>query len=214
MLNDSDFDSRQTKATSALSDSVHDENLWANLKIGNELAFSMLYKRYVNRLFNYGMHSCKDRDLVKDCLQELFARLWAKRETLGVAGSVNYYLFKSFRRLLIAKLIANRKFSLPFRGEPTSVFEFIPPTEDSIMEDEAKSHQLAMLKNSINSLTKRQREAIFLKFFNDLSYHEISSIMELRVDSVYNLISKSIDVLRVKLKGSVIFMVLFCLFPG
>lgn len=208
MLNTSDFDIQQTKAASTRSDSLLDENLWANLKVGNELAFSMLYKRYVNRLYSYGMHSCKDCDLVKDCLQELFARLWSKRETLGVAGSVNYYLFKSFRRLLIGKLIANRKFSLPFRGEPTSVFEFIPPTEDSIIDDEAKSHQLAMLKNSINALTKRQREAIFLKFFNDLSYHEISSIMELRVDSVYNLISKSIDVLRVKLKGSAIFMLL------
>ena len=179
-----------------------DEALWANLKEGNELAFSVLYKRYVNRLFNYGMHSCKDRDVVKDCLQELFARLWAKRETLGVAGSVNYYLFKSFRRLLIGKLIANRKFSIPFQGEPASIFEFIPPSEDSIIEDESNNHRLAMLKAGINALTKRQREAIFLKFFNELSYHEVSSIMELRVDSVYNLISKAIDVLRVKLKST------------
>ncbi len=212
MLNDSEFDIRQTKAASAVTDSLNDENLWASLKVGNELAFSMLYKRYVNRLFSYGMHSCKDRDLVKDCLQELFARLWSKRETLGVAGSVNYYLFKSFRRLLIGKLIANRKFSLPFRSEPTSVFEFIPPSEDSIIEDETKSHQLELLKNSISALTKRQREVIFLKFFNDLSYHEISAIMELRVDSVYNLISKSIDVLRVKLKGNTIFILLLCPF--
>ncbi len=188
--------------------SLDDDVLWANLKSGNELAFSVLYKRYVNRLFNYGMHSCKDRDLVKDCLQELFARLWAKRETLGVAGSVNYYLFKSFRRLLIGKLIANRKFTLPFQGQPASVFEFIPPTEDYIIEGEIKSRQLEILKASINALTKRQREAIFLKFFNELSYHEVSSIMELRVDSVYNLISKAIDILRVKLKETAIFLLL------
>jgi RNA polymerase sigma factor (sigma-70 family) len=180
--------------------SLSDEILWVNLKTGNELAFSVLYKRYVNRLFNYGMHSCKDRELVEDCLQELFTRIWSKRETLGVAGSVNYYLFKSFRRLLIGKLIANRKFKLPFQGEPASVFEFIPPTEDFIIEGEARNLQLERLKASINALSKRQREAIFLKFFNELSYHEVSSIMELRVDSVYNLISKSIDVLRVKLK--------------
>ena len=167
------------------------------------LHFQYYYRRYVNRLFNYGMHSCKDRDLVKDCLQELFARLWAKRETLGVAGSVNFYLFKSFRRLLIRRLIANRKFSLPFQGEPSSVFEFIPSCEDSIIENEVKSQRMEMLKASMNALTKRQREAIFLKFFNELSYHEVASIMDLRVDSVYNLLSKAIDVLRTKLKRPV-----------
>lgn len=195
------YERESTSATSSLDD----ELLWASLKTGNELAFSVLYKRYVNRLFNYGMHSCKDRDLVKDCLQELFARLWSKRETLGVAGSVNYYLFKSFRRLLIGKLIAIRKFKLPFQTEPNSVFEFIPPWEDILIEDESKNRKMEMLKSSINALSKRQREAIFLKFFNDLSYHEVSSIMELRVDSVYNLISKAIDVLRAKLKGSSVY---------
>lgn len=194
------------------SKSPDDAVLWAKLKAGNELAFSLLYRRYVNRLFNYGMHSCKDRDLVKDCLQELFARLWAKRETLGVAGSVNYYLFKSFRRLLIGKLIANRKFKLPFKGDPANVLEFTPSNEDSIIEDEAKSQQFEALKASLNALSKRQREAIFLKFFNELSYHEVSSVMELRVDSVYNLISKAIDVLRVKLKETVIYLLLLGFF--
>jgi len=181
---------------------LDDQVLWTQLKEGNELAFSVLYKRHVNRLFNYGMHSCRDSDLVKDCLQELFARLWSKRETLGVAGSVNYYLFKSFRRLLIRRLVANRKFTLPFQRDPESVFEFIPSIEDSIMDNEGKKQQLELLKASLNALSKRQREAIFLKFFNELSYHEVSSIMELNVASVYNLISKALEVLRSKLKDN------------
>jgi len=179
---------------------LDDDKLWAGLKTGNELAFSVLYKRYVNRLYAYGMHSCYDPNLVKDCLQELFTRLWSRRETLGIAGSVNYYLFKSYRRLLIGRLIANRKFSVPFQANPKSVFEFIPPLEDSIIEDESRYQQLARLKVSINALTKRQREAIYLKFYNELSYHEISSIMEMRVESVYNLISKALDVLKEKLR--------------
>ncbi len=54
------------------------------------------------------------------------------------------------------------------------------------------------------TLTKRQREAIFLKFYNDLSYSDIASIMDLQVDSVYNVISKAIESLRHKLKTVVI----------
>lgn len=180
--------------------SLDDDGLWQSFKTGNELAFSLLYKRHVQRLYNYGMHACMDNDLVKDCLQELFARLWDKRETLGVAGSVNYYLFKSYRRLLINRVVSKRKFSIPFQGQPESVFEFIPSFESYLIEKETKAYQFERLRSSIQSLTKRQREAIFLKFFNELSYHEVASVMEMRVDSVYNLISKTIDILRSKLR--------------
>lgn len=202
MLNPAEF---KVQPNLGGDNSLDDDALWSKLRIGNELAFSILYKRYVNRLFNYGMHSCKDRDLVKDCLQELFTRIWYKRETLGVASSVNFYLFKSFRRLLIGRLVSQRKLVFPFQGEPQSIFEFNPSAEDSIIEDESKILQREKINDSLHALTKRQREAIFLKFFNELSYHEVASIMELRVDSVYNLISKAIDILRVKLKNIVLF---------
>lgn len=211
MLTNTDRVLRKTNAEPRREGSLDDQVLWSNLKAGNELAFSILYKRYVNRLYNYGMHSCKNGELVKDCLQELFIRLWSRRETLGDAGSVNYYLFISFRRLLIKRLIANRNFSNPFKNQPVSIFEFSPPIEEFIIEGESKRQQLETLKSSINALSKRQREAIFLRFFNELSYHEVSSIMELRVESVYNLTSKAIDVLRAKLKGVAIFLIVFSL---
>ena len=187
---------------SAKIKSFNDDVLWASFKKGNELAFSMLYKRHVQRLYNYGMHTCKDHDLVMDCLQELFSRLWSKRENIAEVNLVKLYLFKSFRRLLIQNLVAKRRFSLPLSCQPDSVFEFIPSFEDSLIEDEQKARLYEQLKTSIASLTKRQREVIFLKFFNDLTYAEVSVIMELQVDSVYNLVSKVIEILRKKLGAS------------
>jgi RNA polymerase sigma factor (sigma-70 family) len=184
--------------------SFNDTVLWASFKKGNDLAFSMLYKRHVQRLYNYGMHTCKDHDLVMDCLQELFSRLWSKRETIAEVNAVKLYLFKSFRRLLIHQLVARRRFSLPLSGQPDSVFEFIPSFEESLIEDEQKARLYAQLKASIESLTKRQREVIFLKFFNDLTYAEVSVIMDLQVDSVYNLVSKVIEILRKKMGVSAV----------
>ncbi|HEX5170720.1 MAG TPA: sigma-70 family RNA polymerase sigma factor [Cyclobacteriaceae bacterium] len=193
--------------------SVDEAILWENFKKGNELAFSIIYKRHIQRLYNYGMHTCKNKDLVLDCLQELFAKLWERRETVSSVGSVNFYLFKSFRRLLINKIVAGKKFSIPNPLAAQAYFEFIPSVEESLIEDELKVQQTDRLRASIKSLSKRQREALFLKFFNELSYHEVASIMDLRVDSVYNLISKAIDILRRKLKSTLptLFCVAFCL---
>lgn len=189
---------------------VDERVLWDSFKKGNELAFTTLYRKYVQRLYNYGMHTCRDKELVCDCLQELFARLWDRRETVSAVGSVNFYLFKSFRRLLMSKILARKRFASMLAGQ-ASVFDFMPSVEDGMIDDESKKLQSEYLQRCIKALTRRQREALFLRFFNDLSYHEVAAIMEVRVDSVYNIISKAIDILRRKMKMPVPFVFLLTL---
>jgi RNA polymerase sigma factor (sigma-70 family) len=193
----------------AKDQSLDDSTLWLSFKKGNDLAFSILYNKYVHRLYNYGMHSCRDKDLVLDCLQELFTLLWDRREKLSEVTCVNYYLFKSFRRLLMNRLTIGRKFLISLSDRDSHGFDFAPSQEDALIEEEWEIERNKKVRNSLHSLTKRQREAVFLKFFNQLSYHEVAAIMDLHVDSVYNLISKSIDLLRKKLKEDAIFVMVF-----
>ena len=181
--------------------SVKDEVLWNSFKKGNELALSMLYKKYVQRLYDYGMNTSRDHDLVLDCLQELFLRLWNKRETVSEITAVKPYLYKSFRRLLIHQLVEQRKLLTFLAGQATA-FEFALSIESTLIEDEVRAERMKNLRACIQSLTKGQREVIYLKFFNDLSYREIADVTEIRVDSVYNLVSKAIEVLRKKLKAA------------
>src|SRR5687767_2515000 len=188
--------------------SLDDSTLWLSFKKGNDLAFSILYNKYVHRLYNYGMHTCQDKNLVLDCLQELFTLLWDRREKLSEVTCVNYYLFKSYRRLLMNRLTMARKFLISLSDREGHGFDFAPSTEEAMIEEEWEIERNRKIRNSLSALTKRQREAIYLKFFNKLSYHEVAAIMDLHVDSVYNLISKSIDVLRKKLKAHAIFFLL------
>jgi RNA polymerase sigma factor (sigma-70 family) len=188
--------------------SFDDSTLWLSFKKGNDLAFSLLYNKYVQRLYNYGMHSCRDKEIVLDCLQELFTLLWDRREKLSEVTCVNYYLFKSFRRLLMNRLSVARKFLISLNDRESYGFDFAPSKEEALIEEEWEIERNKKIRNSLHSLTKRQREAIFLKFFNQLSYHEVAAIMDLHVDSVYNLISKAIDVLRKKLKADAVFVMI------
>lgn len=209
MLATSDIETLRPETFShARPDSFNDEMLWSSFKKGNELALSMLYKKHVQTLYNYGKHTSRDHDLVLDSIQELFSRLWVKRETLASVNSVKLYLFKSFRRTLLRHIIAKRKLLVPFLDQRTA-FEFIPSFEHAMIEGEFKEEQLRKLKLCIQSLTKTQREVIFLKFFNELTYVEISEIMEMRVESVYNLVSKTIELLRKKLQAPNLVVPLF-----
>lgn len=179
-----------------LSPGPNEKYLWQRVKAGSELSFSLLYKRYTKLLYNYGMHHCHDHNLVMDCLQEIFTSIWDNRTTLSDVYAVNTYLFKSFRRLMHKKLTWRRRFSLSLDRSKEVSFEIVLPIEYIIERDEDVVVRIARLRQCIGSLTKRQREALFLRFYNGLNYAEVASIMELQVDSVYNLISKSIDTLR------------------
>jgi RNA polymerase sigma factor (sigma-70 family) len=180
---------------------LDDSHLWENFKKNNQLAFSILYRKYTQRLYNYGMHNCHDHDLVKDCLQELFTSLWIKRDQLSTVHSVNAYLFKSFRRLVVKKINWRRRFLLSLDLSQDKTFEISPPIEHLIEMDELEKESRKKLNGCITRLSKRQREAVFLKFYNDLTYSDIALIMELQVDSVYNIISKALESLRVQLRS-------------
>ncbi len=191
---------RSTKPDEPGLGAADDDLLWAYVKAGNELGFLTLYRRYVNRLYNYGMHGCEDCEIVKHSLEEVFVHLWSKQATLSGTMSVRHYLFKFFRRLLIKRLISNGKLSRTFQNGPSTRFEFFSPKEDSIIDGKVKNQQLEISKAGVKGITTSQREAIFLKFFNELSSYEVSSIMELPEDSVCKLISTALDSLRTKLQ--------------
>ncbi|HTE32212.1 MAG TPA: sigma-70 family RNA polymerase sigma factor [Chryseolinea sp.] len=200
MLADIQSDTAKTHPITTRLQSLDDAHLWLNVSKDNELAFSILYKKYTQRLYNYGMHNCHDRDLVVDCLQELFTSLWSKRKSLSVVQSVNAYLFKSFRCLLVKKITWRKRFLLSLDASHEKSFGITLPVEDVMEIDENEKDRNARLTVCIKALTKRQREAVFLKFYNDLTYSDIATIMELQIDSVYNIISKALESLRQQLK--------------
>lgn len=165
-----------------------------NIKQGCEQAFSCLYNRHVQELFNYGMHACNDSEVVKNCLQELFVGVWDQRDTLGVATSVDSYLFRSFRKLLNERILTREKFSVRVINFFQPQFEFKPVADRNVFTDRVVS----AIENQqiIQGFTGLQAEAVFLKFYNTLSYHEVASVMDLNVATIYNLVSGAVEILR------------------
>jgi RNA polymerase sigma factor (sigma-70 family) len=72
----------------------------------------------------------------------------------------------------------------------------VPCREDQLIADQIHLEQNYVVNKALSALTKRQQEAIYLKFYSDLSYKEVAAMMSISVDSIYNLISKAIDSLQ------------------
>ncbi|WP_020531152.1 RNA polymerase sigma factor [Flexithrix dorotheae] len=176
--------------------SEEDEKLWEAFRRGSEEVFSKIYKQHFPSLFNYGIKLCEDEDLVKDNLQELFLTIWKNRQNLGDAYSIRFYLLKSFKRKLL-RALKNHKRSLTNRIDENHYnFYFEFSVEAKEMDLERSQEQFLLLKNGINTLTSRQKEAIYLKFYNGLDYGEIAEIMSINIQSTRSLVYEGIKGLK------------------
>lgn len=179
-----------------LSVSCSQGDLWELFQKGDRDALGKIYRNHVDFLYNYGMHFCLDGERVRDCLHDLFRDLWLEREHLTTSvRNIRYYLLSSLRRRLLRSLQKTRRYQAELPDDSFD-FELIPSHESTIVANEIFSEQKAKLQQGIASLTRRQREVIYLRFYQNLSYEEISQIMAMKVESVYNLVSKAIGLLK------------------
>lgn len=174
-----------------------DTLLWSSFRGGDQGALAQLYQQHLAALRKHGMHVCKDAELVNDCIHELFSRLWTQREKISNAHNVRGYLYRSLDRILVAQQLRSKKQA----SDPAAIEALSSdPFETLWIDGEVRKERVGEIKKCLQSLPKCQREAILLRFFNDLTYPEISEVMEMQVASVYNLVSKAIEQLRQKLQ--------------
>jgi len=186
-------------------ETLSDAQLWTAFKSGNSRAYALIYERHVRLLFNYGSKISGDRDLVKDCIQDLFYHLWQRRENLGNTNRISFYLFKSLRRSLVEKLSKSpesENISIDYR------FRVIPSHENELVENQTWEDDRKKLTDALGKLPGRQKEAIYLKFYHNLSFEEIATIMAVNKRSTYKLIHKALHNLQKHLMGVLISLLL------
>ena len=66
-------------------------------QLGDVNAFSSLYDMHVNILFNYGSKLTSDKELIKDCIHDVFVKLYTKKNELDIINNFKSYLFISLK---------------------------------------------------------------------------------------------------------------------
>lgn len=194
------------KAFLELSDAV----IWDKFKVGDEAALSRIYHDHVDALYNYGIKFNSSSDFVKDCIQELFFELINHRSNLGPTTNIRFYLLKSLRR----KIARNSGKIIHLRFENTGEemnSNSSPSAEKMLIDEEINFEMEGKVKTLLQKLSKRQKEAIYLKFYQELGYEEISEIMAISYQSARTIIFKAIKTLRQEVGNSNIISLLLIL---
>lgn len=182
---------------------IYEPELWDSFRGGNVKALEELFGIYYSVLLNYGHKFTLNPYFIEESVQELFIKLWNNRTSLGTTASVKNYLFKAYRSILFRKLQKQAANIMERLDDERYDFRIELAPDQKMIEIESDAELRRKIEESITALTPRQREAVYLRFYEDLSYEEVSEILNLNVGGTYKLIYRALDRLKEKL-GSVI----------
>jgi RNA polymerase sigma factor (sigma-70 family) len=137
-----------------------------------------------------------DKELIKDCLHDLFVELWRNHATIGPTTSVKYYLMASIKRKLIRHMETQMKNHVHHSNYMMDYMEADHSQEAILIKYEEEIRTNKQLALCLNMLSKRQREAISLRFFQNMDTDQISDSMKINPQSVYNLIFGALRVMK------------------
>jgi RNA polymerase sigma factor (sigma-70 family) len=190
-----------------------DNFLWDDFRKGDKKAFQSIYQKYAPALLNYGGRITADTSLTEDSIQDLFVELWKSGEKLSCTTSIKFYLFKALRSKIIRNLKASHSMEMvSIEGFMTVLRS--PSQESYQVQLEAASFQIQHLKQTLERLPARQREAINLRYFHHFSNEEISQMMGITYQSACKFIYAGLKTLRENLKVAVsIVFGIICAYP-
>ncbi|MCW3467103.1 RNA polymerase sigma factor [Chitinophaga nivalis] len=173
---------------------------WEQIRQGDRESLFALHHNSYFHLLRFGLKTCGDHELVKDCVNQLFLQLWEKRTGLSPVTNVRAYLFTALRRLILDQLAVDARTDAAVR-KMAEEHEWSELSYEEMMIRVQRDEELKQrLHHAMRQLTPRQIELVRLKFFEGLSYEQIALQTSQTIKTAYNTIYDAIKVLRSILK--------------
>jgi len=176
-----------------------DSSLWNDFISGDDEAYNTIYNRYAKSLFIQGLQYVDDKEVIKDCLHDIFTKIYANRTNLKPVSNVKLYLFIALKNTLITV----RKNEKIFFEELDEDAEYIAENitiEDIVINRETEKEKEQFVSTVLSVLTHRQREAVNYRLLQNMTIDEICVLMDMNYQSVQNLLQRSIKKIRDYLK--------------
>lgn len=173
---------------------LNSEQVIPLLLSGDEATFEKVYKHFIRPLHVYAISILRDEDTAKGMVQNVFMRLWERKERLNISGSIKAYLYGAVYNECLNNL---RHQKVKINHQQHVVYM----TKDKV--DEGTGMELLDLKEklqqALNDLPEKCRTVFQLSRFEDLKYQEIADELGISIKTVENQMGKALKTLRLKL---------------
>lgn len=172
-----------------------DESLLLQVQSGDHASFETLVRRHTTRYYNLAYRYMANRESAEDIVQIAFLKLFENPSIWNPKKEVKFTTW--FYRIVVNLCLDNKKrhSALPL-PESSELIDNVPFQEDKALQQEIQS----LLEAEIFSLPDRQKTALFLCFYEDMSHIEAAKIMETSIQALQSLLMRAKTTLKEKMK--------------
>ncbi len=154
--------------------------------------FSNILLIYSDQLYRLAKSILSDEDASKDCLQDLYMKLWEKRDDLGEISNVRAFALKSIRNLCLDKLRRKKNMDI--------LHEELESKDVDIHDTVEQKDMMKVIKGLIDKLPELQRSIMRLRDVEGLEIKEIAYIISSNENAVTANLSRARQKIREQLK--------------
>jgi RNA polymerase sigma-70 factor, ECF subfamily len=167
-----------------------------SLKKGNPLSMRTIFDSHFNQLCRVAFRVVEDRDQAKDIVQAVFVKLWTRRESLEIKGSLESYLKRATFNTALNHL-DERERKMRHMGNMS-----LNPATRSTADSEIQYTELkASVNTAISQLPNRTRSIFVLIRSEDMSYKEVADELQISTKAVEKEMMRALRMLREALKN-------------
>jgi len=173
--------------TSAIENIDNTKLLLSKIKAGDQYAFEKIYRLYSLRIYYNILKIVKSEEAAKEILQEVFIKIWEKREQIDLEQSFTSYLFQISKHMVYSALRKENvekklKDYLSFIG--TEIYTHV---EEAL----AYKHSEKFVLESIEKLPPQRKQVYTLCKIEGKSYEEVSRILGISTSTISDHIVKA-----------------------
>lgn len=183
-----------------------DSELIESLRKGDVDAFDMVYKKYAQKLYAFSLKYLKSVEEAEGLVQSVFLKVWENQQTLKKETSFKSYLF-TIAYNEICNLFRQRKYQQQYAADAKATHPRFSDTSESQINYFSILQQVEII---IAKLPEKQRSVFIKSRIEGKSTKEIASELGLSSGTVDNYISDTLKLIRTKLKGEHLSLLLFC----
>jgi RNA polymerase sigma-70 factor, ECF subfamily len=168
------------------------EKFVEGLKNGDEKVFEELFKTYYIPLCEYCLRYVSDPDIAEEIVQDLFFRMWIKRDEININTSMKSYLYMALRNHAI-----NHINHLKIHDKYHQFIQIRAKTDIDYQIDVLEEKDMErIMKKAVAMLPEKRRQIFEMSRFENMKYHEIAEKLNLSVKTVESQMSKALENLR------------------
>ena len=176
------------------------------LKEGNQLAFSIVYETYAAQTFSLAFKYLLNKELAEDAVQNLFLKLWLKKEEIDETKPINRYLFTMLKNDLLNTLRDSKKNIYLLEDCLSMVLEL----EDNSQNENLKQEQMNIIQQALEQLSPQRRKVFEMKVSGKYSNQEIADKLNLSINTIKFQYSQSLKQIRATV-GELSLLLLYCM---